>query len=286
MGYLILGGTGTVGNTVVNKLLEQGKSVRVLTRSAEKAASLPPGATGVVGDLQDPGTFQQIFSEAESLFLLNAVVPTELQEGLAAVNEAQRVGTRHIVYISVQDVKKGPHIPHFASKIAIEEAIKESGIAYTILRPNNFYQNDLWLKDVILNYGIYPQPIGDAGISRVDVGDIAQAAVNAFMQAGHENKTYTLAGPEPLTGEDCARVYSDTLGQEVRYGGNDLEGWRQQALQSMPSWMVYDLQLMFAMFQDKGLIASEGQIKETETILGKKPRSFRDFVQEAVANWK
>lgn len=283
MSYLILGGTGTVGSEVVKGLLARRESVRVLTRSEEKAASLPGG---VVGDLLDPSTFERVFSDVDGMFLLNAVTPTELQEGLAAVNEARRAGVRRIVYLSIHDAEKGRHIPHLATKLAVEAAIKDSDIPYTMLRANEFYQNDLWFKDVILGSGIYPQPIGDVGVSRVDVRDIAQTAVNALTQPGHENKTYALVGPEPLTGEACAQAFAEALGREVRYGGNDLDAWQQQAMQMLPGWMVYDLRLTYELCQDRGAVATPDQLKQTETILGGEPRHFRDFVAETVASWR
>ena len=63
-------------------------------------------------------------------------------------------------------VDRAPHLPHFGAKLPIEAAIKASGIAYTIVRPNNFYQNDYWYKDAMLQYGVYPQPLGGVGLSR------------------------------------------------------------------------------------------------------------------------
>lgn len=286
MSYLILGGTGTVGSALVNELLERGERVRVMTRSPEKAASLPEGAEGVVGDMTDPLRFEGLFEGTERLFLLNPVSQTELQEGLCALEEAKRAGVRHIVYLSVHDVDRGPHIPHFASKIAVEAALKDGGIPYTILRPNNYYQNDHWFRDPIVEHGVYPQPIGDVGISRVDVRDIAEAAANAFTGRGHEDRTYTLAGPDALTGEDCARAYSEALGREVAYGGNDLDAWEEQARQAFPAWMAYDFRIMYALFQDEGLAATDEQLEETRTIVGHEPRTFEDFVRETVEGWR
>ncbi|NNF02830.1 MAG: NmrA family NAD(P)-binding protein, partial [Rhodothermales bacterium] len=164
MSHLILGGTGTVGGAVARELKARGESVTVMTRSAEKVADLPDGIDGVVADMVDPLTFDGAFDGHEGLFLLNPVSQTELQEGLFALEEAKRAGMRHIVYLSVHDLEKGPHLPHFASKIAIEDAIRKSGITYTILRPNNFFQNDFWWKDAIVGYGVYPQPLGNVGV--------------------------------------------------------------------------------------------------------------------------
>jgi uncharacterized protein YbjT (DUF2867 family) len=286
MSTLVIGGTGTVGSGVVQGLIEQGESVSVLTRSKDKVASLPAGATGVVGDLQDPSTFEEIFSGVDRMFLLNAFSPTELQEGLSAVNEASRVGAERIVYLSIHDIEKGPNIPHFASKIAVEAAIRATGIPYTMVRASLFYQNDVWLKDAVLGYSVYPMPIGNLGISAVDTRDVSKAAVNVLTQPGHENKSYSLVGPQNMTGESWARAYADTLDREISYGGDDLDAWQEQALQMLPAWAVYDIRLMHALFQKKGFAATDAQLGETKTVLGGEPRPLGDFVEETVASWQ
>jgi uncharacterized protein YbjT (DUF2867 family) len=287
MNYLIIGGTGTVGKDVVAGLLQHDNAtVRVLTRSEKHARKVPGGATAVIGDLEDPSTYEKIFAETDRLFLLNSVSMTELHQGLAAVHEAKRVGVQHVVYLSVHDAETIPSAPHIASKVAVEHALKESGIPYTILRPNNFYQNDYWYENAIRTQGVYPQPIGTRGLSRVDTRDVAQAAVNAFTQSGHANKTYTLVGPDVLTGPDCAEIYAELLGRDVQYAGNDLNTWQKQARSMLPEWMAYDFRLMYAAFQERGLVATDAQKKETRTILGTKPRSFRRFAEEIVEQWQ
>ena len=281
MPHLILGGTGTVGSAVVRGLIDQGEKVRVLTRSAEKAKTLPAGATAVLGDLGDPDTYEQVFTrDIDALFLLNALGLGELQEGLCALAEAKRAGIKRIVYLSVHDVEKGPHVPHFASKVAIEGALRASGVTCTILRPNNFFQNDAWFLDAITKHGVYPQPLGGAGVSRVDVRDIATAAVRALTQPGHENRTYTLAGPDALTGEQTAALWTKALGREVRYAGDDLVSWAAQQKQWLPAWLVYDFALMYQVFQTQGLRASAAQLEETRAAIGGAPRPYADYVAE------
>ena len=75
MNILVLGGTGTVGSQVVNELLARDVDVRVLTRSTEKAQSLPEGAEGVIGDLLEPETVRSVFGATDSVFLLTPVSP-------------------------------------------------------------------------------------------------------------------------------------------------------------------------------------------------------------------
>src|SRR4051794_39970110 len=115
MRHLVLGGTGTVGSLVVSGLLEKGENVRVVTRDAAKAQALPQGAEPVIGDMGKPETYDGIFRDYDSLFLLTANGPSDLLEGLAAVAEARRTKARRVVHLSIQDVEKGLDAPHFAS---------------------------------------------------------------------------------------------------------------------------------------------------------------------------
>lgn len=284
MTHLVLGGTGTVGSEVVRRLRERGEDVRVATRSEERAAELPEGVTGVVGDLTDADTYGDIFRDFDTMFLLNAVSMTELHQGLAALNEAEEAGVERIVHMSVQQADAGSHIPHFAAKVAIEDALKEGDAAHTILRPSNFYQNDYWFKEGMLEHGVYAQPLGSVGVSRVDVRDIAEAAANALTSAEFEGKTYTLVGPDPLTAEDCARIWGEALGRDLGHV-EDVDAWAEQAIQSMPGWMVWDFKVMYRMFHEQGLLASDEDLRETERIVGHAPRSFEDWVAEVAPGW-
>lgn len=286
MAHLILGGTGTVGSAVVRGLLARGEQVRVLTRSAEKAKTLPPGVVPVIGDLADPLTYGTIFRDFDTLFLLNALGLGELQEGLAAVIEAKRAGARRIVYLSIHDVEVGAHIPHFAAKIAVERAIRESGVPFVMIRPNNFFQNDYWFQEAITKYGVYPQPFGAAGLSRVDVRDIADAAVNALTGAQYDGRSFALVGPEVMSSVQAAAAWSKALGREIRYGGDDLEAWSEQQRQWIPAWLVYDFAQMYHTFQTRGLAATPAQLAETTEIAGHPPRPYAAFVAETAAAWK
>jgi uncharacterized protein YbjT (DUF2867 family) len=279
MNVLVLGGTGNVGGEVVRRLLADGQTVNVLTRSEEKAGGLSEDVSAVIGDLEDPTTLGGAFDGADGVFLLNQVSPSEQQQGLVALNECRRAGVRHVVYLSVQHVDDGPHVPHFASKIGIERALAATGVPHTILQPSNFYQNDVFFLDAMVRHGVYPQPLGGVGVSRVDVRDIAEAAINAFRR-GPANAAFELVGPEPLTGDRCAEEWSRALGRTIRYAGDDVEAWGRQALQAMPSWMVYDFSMMYELFQTRGLRATEKEYEETLAMLGHEPRSYADFVRE------
>jgi uncharacterized protein YbjT (DUF2867 family) len=286
MSILVVGGTGTVGSQIVSRLLDQGANVQVMTRSAGKLTALPPGVEGVVGDLSDPPSLQRAFGGIESLILITAVHPDESARGQFAVRAAKKAGVKKIVFMSVVMPPGSERIPHFASKIPIEKGIKDSGVAYTILRPNNFFQNDLMFGEAIVKYGIYPQPIGSAGINRIDVRDIADAAVISLLESGHEGKIYDLNGSDVLTGKGVAAVYGRHLGTEVNYAGDDLEAWSEQASTMLPTWMVHDLRIMYQFFQDHGLSSEQSGMAAAELVLHHPPRSFDAFVAETVSQWK
>ncbi|MDX5436198.1 MAG: NmrA family NAD(P)-binding protein, partial [Pontibacter sp.] len=280
MRTLVMGGTGTVGSHIVKLLLKKQIQVRVLTTSLEKATELPDGAEAFVGNLEDPASLDGLFTGVNAAFMLNGTSLTEVAQGLNAVEAARQAGIQKFVYQSIHNVRKSPEIPHFKAKILIEEAVIHSGIPYTFICPNNFYQNDFWFAEAISNYRVYPQPIGDVGLSRVDVRDVAEAAVNALTTDAFNGLSIPVVGPQALTGNETASIYTQQLGIEVHYAGNDLEAWSEAARKTLPGWIVEDWKQMYSFFQQNGLAASAEDLKATEGILGRKPRSFEEFVRE------
>ena len=285
MSILVTGGTGTVGSAVVRELSQRNVPVKVLTRDPGKATGLPTGATAIRGNLLEVTSVREVFKGIESVFLLNPVGLTETAEALMALTQMRIDGVKRVVYLSVHEAQAAAYLPHFGSKVGIEEAIKRSGLAYTILRPNNFFQNDYWFKDVILQYGVYPQPLGDGGVSRVDVRDIAEAAAIALTSTAADGETIDLVGPDVVTGASTARVWSEVLGKPIAYGGDDLDAWEKVQLQYLPDYMVFDFKEMYRHFQKYGLKATPQAITRQTTLLGHAPRDFRSFAAETARAW-
>ncbi|MGO9242841.1 MAG: SDR family oxidoreductase [Bryobacteraceae bacterium] len=281
---LVIGGTGTVGSATVRELLRRGAEVSVMTRSAEKARALPAGVTGVVGSMQQPESLPAVFLGIEKLFLITPLDRDEIQQGIDAVDAAAAAGVNYVVYLSVHQADTALEIPHFVSKLPVEGAIKASGVPYTILRPNNFFQNDLGMKDAILA-GFYPQPRGPIGMHCVDVRDIAEAAAGALTGNGHANQTYAVVGCEVFNAENTAALYSSQLGRPV-HSATDVAAWAAQARAFVPAWMVRDLVIMYDHFQRYGLLATPGEIETITRVLGHPPRRYEEFVRETLAGWE
>ncbi len=286
MNVLVVGGTGTVGSQVVQELLARRERPRVLTRSREKLASLPTNVLGVVGDTARGETLLPALQGVDAVVLITALSPNESAEGRAVVDATKKAGVKRLVFLSVHDVEKCPEAPHFQSKIEVQSAIEGSGLAWTTVMPNNFFQNDLWFRQALMEHGVYPQPFGDVGLSRVDVRDVAEAIATAVTEPGHEGRRYPLVGPDVLTGPQTAALWGRHLGREVRYGGNDLRAWAAQAKAFQPDWLVEDLLVMYGFFQEKGLRASAADLAQQARVLKHPPRRFEDFVKETSAAWR
>ncbi len=285
MTILVIGATGGVGSAVLAGLAAKGLPVRGMTRYPSNLEKLPAGAEGVVADLTAPGSLINAFKDVEQLFLMTPLSQNEIQAGRNAVAAAKAAGVKRIVHLSVPLPTGAEQIPHYRNKIFIEKALKESGITYSILRPNNFYQNDFWGKAAIMAYGTYPQPIGNVGLSRVDSRDVADAAINALLNDGFENQEFLLNGPDVLTANQIAEIFSAQLGKTIQYGGDDLEAWAKQSQHMMPQWMVSDFKVMYAYFQSHGLIASEETLEKQKAIIGHAPRTFAAFAAEMTGSW-
>jgi uncharacterized protein YbjT (DUF2867 family) len=284
MKILVIGGGGHVGSEVVKELQKRNVDVRLLVR--KEGAPAPAGVETVIGDLLDPISIQKAMHGVDKLYLLNAVLPDELTQGLIAYGLAKKLKLSHVVYHSVFRAEHFKDVPHFASKLAIESALREFDVPFTIIRPNYFFQNDASLKDPLMKAGIYPMPLGEVGVSAVDVRDIAEATAIVLTSDEHYGKTYNLNGPEALSGPKTASIWSNLLGKEIHYAGGDMDAFEEQMRKSAPSWSAFDIRMMFEGYLERGFIAEDGDIETLTKLLGHTPRRYEDFARETFLNWQ
>ncbi|HTV83893.1 MAG TPA: NmrA/HSCARG family protein [Dyella sp.] len=290
MSILVTGSTGTIGSQVIHQLAGSGAQVRALTRSPANA-QLPPGASAVAGDLADIDAFRAALEGTSTLFLLVPNVADELTQAMQALTVAREAGVKGIVYLSVFKGESYADVPHFAGKHTVERMIQALDLPATVLRPAYFIQNDLRQKDLLLNAGVYGMPVGDKGISMVDIRDIGEAAAHELLRreraaAPLPRESYALVGPDVLPGSAIAQIWSDVLGRQIRYAGNDTAALEKRMKQMMPAWQALDLRLMLDRYQSDGAAASADDLVRLTRLLGHAPRSYRDFANQAVTQWK
>ncbi|SFT96283.1 Uncharacterized conserved protein YbjT, contains NAD(P)-binding and DUF2867 domains [Kosakonia arachidis] len=282
MSILITGATGRVGRNVVKALIRRGADFRVLTRDPAKAG-FAENVQVVKGDMLDIDSLRAASRGIKTLFLLNAVAADEYTQTLITLNIARECGIEHVVYLSVFGADVSVNVPHFAVKYGAERMLKEMDFSATLLRPTYFIDNEVTIKDVVMNHGIYPMPIGGIGLAMVDTRDIAEVAAIELMRRDRASgklpvETINLVGPDTLTGEAAAAIWSEVSGREIVYGGDDPAAFEASMAEFMPKWMAYEMRLMAERYVSHGMLPQDGDRERLASLLGRPLHTYRDFV--------
>ncbi|MDU4055380.1 MAG: NmrA family NAD(P)-binding protein [Pseudomonas oryzihabitans] len=286
MTILVTGATGRVGRHLVQQLVQREAKVRVLTRNPA-SADFPAAVEVMQGDLLDLAALRRAFSGVSTLFLLNAVTGDEFTQALITLNIARESGVERVVYLSVFGADSAVNVPHFAVKFGAERMLAAMGFGATILRPSYFIDNEAMLKDVILQHGIYPMPLGGKGVAMVDARDIAEVAALELIRRDQApgrlpSTTLNLVGPDTLTGEGAAAIWSELLGRPILYAGDDPQGFEQNMATFMPAWMAYEMRLMAERYVSDGMLPQPGDRERLVQMLGRPLHGYRDFARSLI----
>lgn len=286
MTILVTGATGRVGRHLVQQLVQRDAKVRVLTRDPA-SADFPATVEVMQGDLLDLAALRRAFSGVSTLFLLNAVTGDEFTQALITLNIARESGVERVVYLSVLGADTAVNVPHFAVKFGAERMLAAMGFGATILRPSYFIDNEAMIKDVILQHGIYPMPLGGKGVAMVDARDIAEVAALELIRRDQApgrlpSETLNLVGPDSLTGEGAAAIWSELLGRPIHYAGDDPQGFEQNMATFMPAWMAYEMRLMAERYVSDGMLPQPGDRERLVQMLGRPLHGYRDFARSLI----
>lgn len=279
MDILILGATGNTGSEVVRQLKETNAYFGVMTRSSDAAKQLE-----LTDDQIRLGSFDDIASMKAAMVGFKKIyvaMPAHqdyqvwIENVIAAAQEAN---VEHIVKLSGMGAKADAGSAIIRTHVATDDLIKESGIAYTIVQPNSFFQNLYGSLATINAMGKFFLPLAEAKQSVIDIRDVAAVIVNSLTKEGHTNKTYLISGPEALTFHEQAAIVSEESGKKIEYIAVPREAAEQAMKESgMDNWLAENLAEIMAWF---GTGAYAETTNTVEQVTGNKPRTFRDFAKE------
>jgi uncharacterized protein YbjT (DUF2867 family) len=278
MSGIILVTGGNIGNSVVDGLRKKGKKVRVTVLKKQSNPSWErAGVEQAEFDYSRPDTLERAFEGVESYFSVSPLIQNLSETGIQSVNAARRAGVRHIVRSSVLGASDDG-ITFARWHRAIEKAVEQSGMTYTILQPTGFMQNYLRYADSIKSDGKFYAPVGNAKASFVDSRDIADVAVLALTERGHIGKKYKITGGEAVSNSDVAEAISEATGKTVLYIAVSEDDARKAMLgMGMPPWMA-DGMTELNQIMAKGWLANVEP--DLENLLGRKPRTLCHFAQD------
>jgi NAD(P)H dehydrogenase (quinone) len=280
---LITGAAGKTGQAVIKALVAQRQSVRALVRRDEQTQVVKSlGAKeAIVGDMRDPMTLRQATQSARAIYhICPNVSPDEIQIGKTAIIAAHDAGVEQFVFHSVMHPQTEA-MSHHWNKLRVEEALFESGLAYTILQPASYMQNVLGGWKAIVESGVYTVPYAvEARMSMVDLEDVAQAAAVVLTEPGHLGATYELAGPEVLTQTQVAEILSKHLKRPVRAEQITIEAWTRQAQAS--GMGEYQIETLVKMFQYYDRNSFWGNPHTLTSLLGRTPTEFEAFIERTI----
>lgn len=270
---LVIGATGTVGEPLVQQLLDCGVSLRVATRSPQNASDrFGDEPEYVEFDLDRPETWGEPLADVDRMFLL---LPPG--SGVSTIREfadaADRVGVEHVVSLSILGAEKLPILPHRR----IERYLSHTGMADTFLRASWFMQNlsEIHRPEIVERDEIFV-PAGDGVSSVTDAQDVAAVAATVLTESGHRNRAYDLTGPAALDFDEVADVFSDVLDKPIRSANPSRLAFGRHMYQRgfPPGFVVF----MIVEYSVVRLGVSGRTTDDVEALPGRSPRTGREFV--------
>jgi uncharacterized protein YbjT (DUF2867 family) len=271
---LVTGSTGNIGSALLRELHACGaEPLRGLTRDAARA-TFPEGVEAVEGDFAEPESLKPALEGVRSLFLVSRLGPD------AHILEVARLaGVEHVVLVSSITVQTHPHLGPADENLAVERLLKDSGMAWTILRPTQFASNALMWAAWIRARETVRAPYADTALPTIHPADIASVAQVSLTEPGHQGRTYALTGPEPVTARQQVEAIAAALGRDVPFS----EISRQEAHAQMAA--VFGDEAADAVLDVTGGDVNDELLAVRDTVprvTGSPARPFQQWVAENI----
>ncbi|MGW8724905.1 SDR family oxidoreductase [Streptomyces sp. NPDC055808] len=277
---VVTGATGNIGRPLTQALAEAGEQVTAVSRHP---AQLPDGVRHLSADLAEPAGLAAALDGAKALFLLlsgDLHAPGARPAGLVELAAAQ--GVRRIVLLSSQGVATRPLGASRIATRAVEDAVRDSGLEWSVLRPGGFASNAFAWAESVRTQGTVAAPFGDVGVPVVDPADIAAVAAACLLDDRHTGGTFELTGPEVITPRQQAEAIADALGSPVRFHELTRAEAKSGMIRFVPAELADDTLDIISDPNPAELRISP----DVERVLGRAPRPFSDWVTRNLAAFR
>lgn len=282
----LTGATGTVGREVYRALQSRGVEVRIAARESRAVADVLPGASDLVTfDIEASSISPRSFAQIDALFFMTPLVQNQVAASERVLNAALEAGVPHIVRLSCRaagwDARSELRVWHRK----IDDAIRESGAGWTVLRPCSFFQN--FIRDhseSIRTMSSIIAPQGDGLIPYIDALDIGEAAAECLMDPGnHQGQTYVLTGSRAYGVKGVAAEIGRMIHKPLTYIHVEEAQSREMMLQAgTPPWLVEAKLAVFAHARAGGEAAVDPALTR---IIGRPATSLSEFVERNRDAW-
>jgi uncharacterized protein YbjT (DUF2867 family) len=283
---LLTGITGNNGGATARALLEKGLKFRALVRDPDKASAwADQGIELAQGDFNDPASVAAALEgiDAAVLVLPNGQDQERLE--LAFIATAKKAGLPWIIKLSSPEAVRGTTSPTPLVHIAAEDAIMESGMNWTFVRPSFFMQNFRGAVPGAKATGKLSMPMGNGTAALTDCADGGAFIAHLLTDenpAQHYGQCYDITGPDPVMSfADIAKAIGDAIGQEVVYEHADPKAYQEKLRPFVTSdWHSDAVAHLFSEIADD---TTPGVKTDTfQKIMGRPGTSFKEFLQTIV----
>ncbi len=212
----ITGATGQLGQKTVASLASRipAADIVAIVRDPAKAEGL--GVAVRQADYEDPAALEKALAGVDTLLLISSsVVGSRAAHHANVIAAAKKAGVKHIVYTSLLHADRldiGLADEHNQT----EAALRDSGLAFTVLRNGWYWENNTASLGQSLEHGMIAGSAGDGRIAWASRQDFAEAAAAVLAGSGHEGKIYELAG-------DTGHTLAELAAEAARQSGKKLE---------------------------------------------------------------
>jgi uncharacterized protein YbjT (DUF2867 family) len=283
---LVTAATGNIGREIVAALAgRDGVDVLAGTRRADEAAKQLEGLKGVRAvelDMDRADALTKALEGVDAVCQVSPLSPLIGEQTRRFVAAARDAGVKHVVRSSLIGADEPDPISEGVWHKEADDALRASGVPYTILRPTQYFQNfvSFGTAKTVKEQGAIYLPLAEAAVANIDTRDIGEIAARVVLAEGgaHIGKEYTLTGGEATTMHDVAAAIGEAIGKAVRYVPVSEEQTRERMLGAGLPGVIVEAILGWFAYCRAGRAAQV--IPDAEQLLGKKPRTVRQFAQD------